>query len=365
MEQIQTIRRRLHQIPELDKHLPKTIAYITDCLKEMNCIVFQPIPSAVCAYFDFKQESTLAYRSDMDALAIQEKNHVDYCSLHDGQMHACGHDGHMAMLLAFASCLNQRKTCKHNVLLIFQPAEETLGGAKEIVETGLFSKYRVAALFAIHLMPELKKGSIASKSGYLMAKSSEITIEITGLSAHIVKYREGKDALYTACRFIDKIYTVSNAYRQSEHLLKFGFLNSGRICNAVSDYSILKGSLRVFDDHTFHYFKQQMIKLCEQLQHESGCILQLHLSEGYPALYNDDDLFKRCQMLLPNMTVLPNPNLLAEDFAYYGKAVKSMFLFLGIGNTPPLHSDTFDFDDSCLINGVNAYIKLLDLKVSY
>lgn len=363
MKQIQTIRRELHQIPELDKQLPKTMAYIENQLAKLHCTIFHPIPSSVCAYFDFQQSSTIAYRSDMDALPIQEQNNVSYRSKHNGQMHACGHDGHMAILIAFAYELNRRKTCRHNVLLLFQPAEETTGGAKDIVDTGLFSKYHISALFGIHLKPELNKGTIASKSGYFMAKSAEVTLAIKGLSAHIAHYAKGKDALYAACCFIQRIYAVSEAYKKADHLLKFGLCKSGRVCNAISDYTLLKGSLRVFDDKTFSYIYSQMQMLCEQLQKTSGCIFHLYLSEGYPALYNDEVLFKKSRALLPDLLVLSKPELLTEDFAYYGKTVKSMFLYLGIGDAPSLHSDTFDFDDSFLTKGVEAYIKLLDITI--
>lgn len=361
MKQIQIIRRKLHQIPELDKCLPKTITFIENKLASFKCTLFHPIQSAVCAYFDFQQSTTIAFRSDMDALPIQERSTVSYCSKHKGQMHACGHDAHMAMLLAFAAYLNKQKDCKHNVLLIFQPAEETTGGAKDIVDTGILSDYHVLALFGIHVMPKLKKGTIASKSGYLMARSAQITLEIKGKSAHIAHFHEGKDALYCAMCFIQRIYDIADNYKKEAHLLKFGLCNSGHVCNAISDYTLLKGTLRVFSDNSFHYLCEQMSILCKQLEKESGCSLQLSLSQGYPSLYNDPDLFKRCQILLPDMSVLSKPNLLTEDFAYYGSVVQTIFFYLGIGDVSPLHSDTFDFDDSCLTKGLSTYIRLLDI----
>lgn len=363
MKQIQKIRRELHQIPELDHQLPKTIAYIKQFLDGMHCKIFQPIPSAVCAYFDFNQLSTVAYRSDMDALAIQERNTISYCSTHGGQMHACGHDAHMAILLSFAKYLNQCKCAKHNVLLLFQPAEETTGGAKEIVETELFSQYRVAALFGIHVKPGIKKGKVASKSGYMMAKSAEITVAIKGKATHIAQHSKGRDALWSACCFIQRLYDISNAYPNKDHLVKFGFCQSGQVCNALSDHTILKGSLRVFTDNDFCFFRQRMMSLGEQLQKENGCEFTIHLSEGYPALSNDAYLFEQARSLLSDMIVLSKPDLLSEDFAYYGKAVKSLFFYLGIGDVPSLHSDHFDFDDSCLSEGVSIYRKLLDVDI--
>lgn len=364
MKQIQRIRRQLHQIPELDKQLPKTIAYIKQILSSLNCTVFQPIPGAVCAYFDFHKTTTLAFRSDMDALAIQEQNDISYRSTHKGQMHACGHDAHMAILLTFAKHLHAISDCKHNVLLIFQPAEETTGGAKDIVDTGLFSRYHVNALFALHVIPKQKKGLIASKSGYLMAKSAQITLKIKGRSAHVAHFHEGKDALYAALCFVQRIYAISEQYKKEAHLLKFGVCNSGQVCNAISDHTLLKGTLRVYSDDSFHYFHDRLNELCEQLQKESGCEFQLSLSEGYPALVNDNELFEKSKELLKDMNVLTKADLLTEDFAYYGKVVKSMFFYLGIGDVSPLHSDTFDFDDSCLTKGVSTFIQLLDIEIT-
>lgn len=364
MKQIQRIRRQLHQIPELDKQLPKTIAYIKQMLSSLSCTVFQPIPGAVCAYFDFHKTTMLAFRSDMDALPIQEQNAVSYRSTHKGQMHACGHDAHMAILLTFAKHLNAVPDCKHNVLLIFQPAEETTGGAKDIIDTGLFTQYHVDALFALHVMPKQKKGTIASKSGYLMAKSAQITLEIKGRSAHVAHFNEGKDALYAALCFVQRIYEISEQYKKETHLLKFGVCNSGQVCNAISDDTLLKGTLRVFSDESFHYFHERLNELCKQLQKESGCGFRLSLSEGYPALVNNAELFEKSRTLLKEMAILTKADLLTEDFAYYGKVIKSMFFYLGIGDVSPLHSATFDFDDSCLSEGVNTFIQLLDIEIT-
>ena len=129
-------RRALHRIPELDKDLPQTMAYLRRGLEGLNCRVFSPMQSALCAWFNFGQEMAIAFRSDADALPICEKTGVDFASTHPGKMHACGHDGHMAIALELARRLSEKKTMPHNVLIVFQPAEETTGGAKELCLTG-------------------------------------------------------------------------------------------------------------------------------------------------------------------------------------------------------------------------------------
>ena len=133
-------RRALHRIPELGDELPKTMDYVQEVLGTLGCEVFFPLDSAVCAYFDFGAADTLAFRAEMDALPIAERTGLPFASLHSGRMHACGHDGHMAMALELGRRLCAKENLPHNVLLVFQPAEETTGGARRICETGLFER---------------------------------------------------------------------------------------------------------------------------------------------------------------------------------------------------------------------------------
>ena len=153
--QIMEDRRALHRIPELDRDLPKTTAYLKNALQELKCQVFSPVDGSVCAWFDFGAADAIAFRSDADALPIQEQTGLSFASTHPGKMHACGHDGHMAILLELARRLDKIQTLHHNVLLVFQPAEETTGGARDICASGIFKKYKVKAIFGLHLWPGL------------------------------------------------------------------------------------------------------------------------------------------------------------------------------------------------------------------
>ena len=156
-------RRALHRIPELDRNLPQTMEYLRSALENLNCKVFSPMDCSLCAFFDFGKKDAIAFRADADALPIQEKNKVPYASTHPGVMHACGHDGHMAILLELARRLSEKKDLPHNVLLVFQPAEETTGGAKDLCATGVFRSHKVLAIFGLHLWPQLPEGVIASR----------------------------------------------------------------------------------------------------------------------------------------------------------------------------------------------------------
>lgn len=362
MRQVQQYRRELHQIPELDRQLPKTLSYLEQHLSMLHCEISKPVEGAICAYFDFNKKETIAFRSDMDALAITECNDCAYHSSHKGRMHACGHDGHMAMLLATCDEIDRYITCNYNVLLIFQPAEETTGGAKDIVQSGVLSHYHVSCIFGFHLWPKLRFGQIASKAGPLMARSSEISIAIHGVSAHAARANEGKDALYAGVMFLHKAYAITKQIPDDRfHLLKFGKMESGTMRNVISPQTNILGTMRAFDPSTFLFMKEALLQIVDHVEHQTGCSITMNIAEGYPPLVNDQDLFLRCQKLLPEMLELTEPNMLAEDFSFYGTAAPSLFLYLGIGDTPSLHADTFDFDDSVLIKGVETYLKLLEI----
>ena len=180
MKTLSEDRRALHRIPETGCRLPETAAYLRGALAEMPCTLLAPWEDAVCAYFDLGKDETVAVRSDMDALPVTERTGLPFASAHPGRMHACGHDGHMAMVLGLARRLAAGEVRpQRNVLLIFEPAEETTGGAAPICATGLLERYHVTRVFGMHLWPELPAGVIASRAGAMMSRSCELTVEIT------------------------------------------------------------------------------------------------------------------------------------------------------------------------------------------
>ena len=180
MKQIILDRRALHRIPELQLYLPQTMEYLYQALAGLKCRVFAPMESALCAYFDFGADSAIAFRADCDGLPIEENTNLDFASCHPGRMHACGHDGHMAILLELARRLNKKKSLSKNVLLIFQPGEESPGGARYLCETGMFSNFNVEAVFGLHLWPGLEKGTVFTRENELMSRSCEINVDIYG-----------------------------------------------------------------------------------------------------------------------------------------------------------------------------------------
>lgn len=353
-------RRALHRIPELDRSLPQTMSYLRDALEGLNCKVFSPMESALCAFFDFGKKDAIAFRADADALPIQEKTKASYCSVHPGCMHACGHDGHMAILLELARRLNEKKELPHNVLLVFQPAEETTGGAKDLCATGIFRSYKVQAIFGLHLWPQLPEGVIASRANEMMARSCEVRVDVYGKSAHIAKAQEGVDALAAGVDFYQRVMKLEGALpKRIFRLLKFGKFESGRVCNALSDHTRIEGSLRAFQDDVFYSIRAGIVSIAKDIERAYGCTVNVYMTEGYPAVMNPPELHKRVRKAV-GFFELDGPSMTAEDFSWYQKSLPGMFFFLGVGDTAPLHSDTFDFDEEILLKGVRFFEDLAE-----
>ncbi len=358
--QIITDRRALHRIPELDKQLPQTMAYLRESLEPLRCRVFSPMQGAICAYFDFGAESTIAFRSDADALPITERTKHTFASCHPGRMHACGHDGHMAIVLELARRLNEKKTLAHNVLLIFQPAEETTGGAREICETGIMKQYHVEAIFGMHIWPELEAGQIYSRRHEMLARTCEVKVDIYGKSTHIAKAAEGIDAMAAGAEFYRKACAMEGALpKQVFRLLKFGKFESGTVCNAISDHTHMEGSLRAFQDEVFYSLRAGLVTIGKEIERGTGCTVVVDMNDGYPAVMNPDALYDRVRRVVP-FCEMSEPSMIAEDFAWYQQYIPGLFFFLGAGDVPALHADDFDFDEEILVKGADFMEELAE-----
>ena len=358
--QIYADRHALHRIPELDRELPETLAYLRKALSGLNCETFAPMDSALCAWFDFGAEKAIAFRADMDALPIAEKTGAEYASRHPGKMHACGHAGHMAILLELARRLSAKERLPHNVLLVCQPAAETTGGARDICETGVFEKYGVACIFGLHLWPGLPAGRVYSRENELMARSCEVNVDIYGKSAHIAKAAEGADALMAGAEFYRRAMEMERGL--PDHifrLLKFGKFQSGTVRNALSAHTHMEGSLRAFQDEYFVSLQNGLRAIGGEIEEEYGCRVDIHMSDGYPAVMNPPCVYEKVRRCV-EFAQLDAPSMTAEDFSWYQKNLPGMFFFLGLGDTPALQADTFDFDESILVKGADFFEKLAE-----
>ena len=346
-------RRALHRIPELDRDLDRTMAYLRNALKDLRCKLFAPIPNSLCAYFDNGCEKTIAFRSGTDGLPVQERSFLPFTSEIPGQMHSCGHDGHMAMLLELARRMEDVHT-ERNILLIFQPAEETTGGARDICKSGVFESCHVEAVFGLALWPDLPLGMIASRKNEMMSRSCEVNIKITGRSSSVARCEAGIDALQAGISLYQRATAAEKAYPDEIfRLLHFGRFDSGRQCNVVSDHTRLSGTLRAFQDDVFFGILEAIENAARETAEESGCKIQVETSMGYPAVMNPEELYDRVRRCGVEFEELDRPIMMTEDFSWYQKHLPGMFFFLGVGPCPALQSDDFNFDESALDTGAD------------
>ena len=353
-------RRALHRIPELELYLPKTMEYLYNALSGLKCRVFSPMESALFAYFDFGAMSTVAFRADCDALPIEENTGAEYASCHPGKMHACGHDGHMAILLELARRLDRKEKLNRNVLLVFQPGEESPGGAKYLCEDGFFVAFHVEAIFGLHLWPGLEAGVVFSRENELMSRSCEVNVDVFGKSAHIAKASEGIDALMACTEFYRRAVAMEQALPEDIfRLLKFGRMEAGTVRNALAAEAHLEGSLRAFQDPVFEGLRECLFKIAKDVERQFGCRIEISMSEGYPAVMNPTELYRKVKGVV-EFKDLDEPSMTSEDFSWYQKHMPGMFFFLGLGDVPALHNNKFNFDETILEKGADFFEKLAE-----
>jgi len=363
-------RRALHQIPEVGFQEVETQRYILSALKDLDGVVVESIAeTGVLAWIRGESEKSIAFRADMDALEVTEKTGLAFASSHKGRMHACGHDGHMTMALLLAQLLSeQRHRLKKSVLILFQPAEEGPGGAKVLVESGIFEKYHVESIFGYHLFPEVASGLFATKSGPLMAMTGEFDIEIIGKSAHGAMPHLGKDALLAASSLVSVLQSVvsRNIKPTESAVLTVGKMISGEKRNVIAGHARLEGTFRAFSKDVFETSLSRMEAIVNGVAKGYDCEAEIEVRPMYPPVLNDPALADLFIEAVGRDNVLDiEPQMLAEDFSYYQEAVPGLFVFVGCrdasqGHLFGLHHECFNFDENVLINGVSAMIKVFE-----
>ena len=362
LELLRKYRRDLHRIPEIMFELPKTRAYIMDALKGLNAGVEVTEKGGVTAFFDLGKSYAMAFRADMDALTVSEQTGVDFASQHEGSMHACGHDGHMAMLLALCHWVDahpEEASC--NILAVFQPAEESGGGAEHIAKSGIFRKYNVKGIYALHVDPDFAPGVIAARPGPFMAKSSEVHITVHGKASHAAEWQKGIDSLEACAELYLKLLQMERSIDPSvPRLFKFGLMKSGAALNIISDKTELKGTMRAFSMDTFGWMKTRLYELAGECEAKFGVKVDIFITSGYPPVINDEGLFERAKEALGefDFVEIEQPEMLAEDFAFYLSEVPGLMMKVGVGGNVKLHSPYFMFDEEALETGLHALIAL-------
>jgi len=361
-------RRALHQIPESSLEETKTANYIESQLKEMGYAPKRILETGVYVFIPGSQgHKTYAFRADMDALPLMEENDKEYKSQHQGYMHACGHDGHMAILLGFARAL-QGKKMKENILLIFQPAEENIGGAKLICDAGLLKDYQVDAIFGLHLFPTVPEGVIAYKAGAMMATNAEVNVDVIGQTGHGAQPHTAKDSLVIAAELLLAYQSiVSRSVNPFDTaVVSFGRMEGGTIRNIVAGSARLEGTLRAFSAENLDLLIERIQTINDGISLAHQVDINTEFNFCYPAVINNEELTERIQEAFAAFETQPAlPSAGAEDFSFYMQEVPGFFFHLGTGNeekgfTAPLHNNRFDFNERVLGVGVAAFISIAE-----
>ena len=362
-------RRALHQIPETALEEFKTKEYLKNYLISIGLEPQEIVETGLFVYIEGKdKENCIAFRSDIDALNIKEETGAEFESKHVGKMHACGHDGHMTTLLAFAKYLTTIQPLDKSVLLIFQPAEESPGRAKDIVETGLLKKYNVKAIYGMHLFPELPEGTVASKEGPFFAQAALMTTTITGKSGHGAMPHKTIDPLMAFTKIVDGYQTIV-----SRNLSPFdpGVVTIGKFCggsaqNIIADTVNFWGTIRTFKEENTEFIIERIKEIHRGVELSYRVKIDEKIDIVYPPVINDKELYKKFVDTMKDMNYVEHEALtISEDFAYYQKEVPGVFMLLGTrseekGFVHPLHSCHFNFDEKVLLKGVEAFARILE-----
>lgn len=370
LEQVKQTRRALHRIPEVGNKEYKTQAFIKGFLSELSQVeVIDVCDTGVLAYINAEAEETVALRADIDGLPMLEMTTHDFVSDHKGFMHACGHDGHMTLMLYMTKYFSEhRDQLKKNMLIIFQPAEEGPGGAERILNEGWFTRYNVTEVFGYHLYPEVVEGFFGTKPGPLMAMTGEFDITIQTISGHGAMPHKALDAIVIASEMIGQLQQiVSRRLSPIEPaVVTVGKLTAGERRNIIAGSAILEGTCRAFSESVFKDIEKYIAITVKGFETMYECKIDLDFRTMYPPVVNHPDLVKDFVEANGGNAIVQmiDPQMISEDFSYYQKAVPGIFVFIGTYNEEndkiyALHHSKFDFNETALLNGMQATLNYL------
>jgi amidohydrolase len=372
-KEIIDLRRRIHQHPEIGFAVEQTAALVIEKLRDYGIHTEQGIGRTgvignIQGHFP---GPTIALRADMDALPIQETSAVSYRSVNDGAMHACGHDGHVAMLLGVAHALSSMTNHIHgNVRFIFQPSEEKDGGAREMIADGCLEG--VDEIYGIHLWNYLSFGKVGSIAGPILAATDSIQFKILGKGGHGALPQGTVDAVVVAAHLITAIQTIvsRNSDPLREAVITIGAISGGTTHNVIADRVEMEGTVRTFSKEQREMIKSRLTELVRGVGTAFGAEIILKVEEGYPAVINDESCYEKvmaaAKTIVGDLAIKFPPFMGGEDFSYYLENIPGCFLFVGSspGNKPagslPHHCSTFDIDERALAIGASVYLELID-----
>ena len=361
------IRRDLHQHPELGLEEHRTAVRVCERLSELGVEHRAGVAgTGVVGLIPGREEGpAVALRADLDALPLQDAKEVPYRSQVPGKMHACGHDVHTTVLLGAARLLAARRSeIARPVKLFFQPAEETVGGAERMIAEGVLQDPPVAAVFGLHVEPELEAGRIGLRYGQRNASSDYLSVTVHGRSAHGAYPSAGVDAIVAAAQLVSAMQSVvsRNVDARDAAVITFGRIQGGSQGNILASRVELVGTVRCLDPQVRELVLRRARETAEGVAAGLGATVEVETRPGYAALVNHDgmvDVVRRGAAALvgeENVVVYDRPNMGVEDFAFFTREVPGAFYSLGVRNeaegiTAPIHHELFDVDESAMALG--------------
>ena len=376
-EQMVTWRHHLHQHPELSFKEKMTSDFIASVLQSHDIEIHRglAVTGIIATVHGQRDGNVIGLRADMDALPIQELNDFSYKSVHDGKMHACGHDGHSTMLLGAAIYLKENNDFSGTVHFIFQPAEEGGGGGRVMVEEGIFDKFPCQAVYGMHNFPGIAEGQFAVHETAVMAANETLNINITGKGGHAAMPDKCIDPVVVGAQIISALQSVvaRNVAPLNSAVVSITMVNAGTVSNVVPDDMQLTGSLRYFSKQVGDEVKEKIKNIVEGVSQSMGASATFESVPNYPATINTPKHAEVCAnaaaMVVGENNVLRNeqPTMGSEDFAFLLNASEGAYIWIGNGLVPEdspkggclLHNTKYDFNDEILPIGASYWIQLV------
>ncbi len=378
--QISALRRDIHAHPELCFQEDRTSDLIAKQLTEWGVPIHRGMGKTgiVAIFKNGTSDRAVGLRADMDALPITEFNTFEHKSTTPGKMHACGHDGHTAMLLAAAKHLSKHRNFDGTVYLIFQPAEEGGGGAREMINDGLFEKFPMQAIFGAHNWPGLAVGQFSLKNGPAFASSNEFRIVVRGKGAHAAMPHNGIDPVPVACQMVSAFQTIISRNKRpiDAGVISVTMIHAGEATNVVPDSCEIRGTVRTFTLEVLAMIEQRMQAMAEHTCKAFGAECEFEFKRNYPPTINHPAETEFARKVMTDMVGADNviefePTMGSEDFSYFLQEKPGCYFLIGNGDGDHrdmghgmgpcmLHNPSYDFNDDLIPLGGSLWVRMAE-----
>ncbi|OBQ57955.1 M20 aminoacylase family protein [Mesorhizobium erdmanii] len=369
-------RQHLHQTPELNFDVFKTAAFVTEKLKEFGCddVVTGLGKTGVVGIIRGRQGqgATIGLRADMDALPLNEITGKPYASTVPGKMHACGHDGHTAMLLGAAKYLAETRNFAGSVAVIFQPAEEGGGGGNEMVKDGMMERFDISKVFGMHNMPGLPVGQFAIRPGPIMAATAEFTITVKGRGGHAAMPHGTIDPIVITSQLVGALQTIASRSTDPVEAVVVSVtkFHAGDAYNIIPESAEIAGTVRTLRKEIAKKSEERIRTICDGLATAFGARIEVDYQANYPVTFNHADETVFASDVAANVAGDAHvhrgiqPVMGGEDFSYMLEARPGAFIFIGNGDTAGLHNPAYDFNDEAIPHGMSYWVKLAETALA-